>query len=123
MTIANEPLGTGWMRAAGLAEYLALAGIWVAIGCGVWLVWRRRMGLMEVTAIGFVAFASLLGKYDIWDSAYATGRTMSPLLVLLVMVGLRDRQVLYFVPVLMILPRIALQYQAQVTMGVRGMGR
>lgn len=123
MTIAKEPPGAGWMRAAGLAEYLALAGIWVAIGCGVWLVWRRRMGLMEVTAIGFVAFASLLGKYDIWDSAYATGRTMSPLLVLLVMMGLRDRQIIYFVPVLMILPRIALQYQAQVTMAIRGMSQ
>jgi len=40
-------------------------------------------GWSKVTAILFAAFAGFLGKIDIWSSAYATGRTMSPLLLML----------------------------------------
>jgi hypothetical protein len=107
------------LRAAGATENLAAAGAWLAMGSGIYLAWRNRLGLAEVTAILLVAFASLLGKYDIWDSAYATGRTMSPLLVLLALVGLKEQRFFYTLPLLMFLPRIALQFQAQITSALR----
>ena len=64
-----------WLKLAAISEYLALAGIWIALGCSVYLALHRRSGLIELTAIIFAAFASLLGKRDIWDSTYAVGRT------------------------------------------------
>jgi hypothetical protein len=115
------PSTTLWLRTAGVTENLAFAGIWIALFLGVYLAWRRRYGLLELTAILFVAFASLLGKYDIWDTAYAVGRTMSPLLVMLLLIGMRERRIVYFLPVLMIFPRLALQYQAQLTAAFRNM--
>lgn len=122
-TIAGEtgPSPSTWLKLAAMGEYLALAGIWMAVGCGIYLALRRRSGLTEVTAITFVSFASLLGKRDIWDSAYAAGRTFSPLLIMLALVGLRERRLVYGVPVLLMLPRIALQYEAQLTAAMRAL--
>jgi hypothetical protein len=120
-TLAGDttPSTTLWLRAAHLTENLALAGIWVAVACGLYLIWQRRYGLIEITIIAFTAFDSLLGRYDIWDTAYAVGRTMSPLLLLLALLAMRDRRAIYATPVLLILPRLLLQYQAQLTAAFR----
>jgi hypothetical protein len=107
------------MKAAWTTEHLAFAGICLAIVCTGLLIARRQFGPVEITALLFAAFASLLGRADIWNSAYATGRTMSPLLLLLALIGFRDRRVWFVVPILLILPRIALQYQAQITSALR----
>lgn len=114
------PAGTLWLRAAGVTENLALTGIWLALILVIHLISRRRLELLEVSAAVFLAFAALLGKYDIWETAYAAGRTMSPVLLMLMLVALRDRRIVYVLPVLLILPRLALQYQAQLTAAFRG---
>ena len=98
---------------------MALAGIVIAIGCGIYLAIRRRTDLLSITAIVFIAFAALLGKGDIWDSAYATGRTMSPLLIVLGLIAARDRRPLYLLPGLLVVPRILLQYEAQLRAAAR----
>ena len=100
---------------------MALAGIWIALLLAGTLAWKRLLGLVEVTAILFAAFAGFLGKIDIWSSAYATGRTMSPLLLMLGLLALRERRVLFALPLLLVLPRIALQYEAQLRNALRSL--
>ncbi len=112
---------TMWLKLAAISEYLALAGIWIAVGCSVYLALHRRSGLIELTAIIFAAFASLLGKRDIWDSTYAVGRTVSPLLIMLALISLRERRPVYVAPILLMLPRIALQYEAQLLAAARAL--
>jgi hypothetical protein len=115
-TLAGEAITQTslWLRAAGVTELLALAGIWAAFLCTAYLAWRGRWGIVETTAVAFAAFASLLGKPDIWDSAYAVGRTLSPLLVFLMVIGIRESRFALLMPVLLILPRLLLQYEAQI---------
>ena len=116
----DAPVSTLWLRAAALFEEIAMIGFWLALVLTGYLVWRRRFGLIEVTAILFAAFAAALGKFDLWASAYATGRTLSPLLIMLALLAFRDRRG-FALPLLLVLPRIALQYEAQLKEIVRGM--
>jgi hypothetical protein len=122
-TIAGEAtnLASPWLRAAAAAEILAMAGIWLALLCTAYLVLRRVWGPAEIAAVGFAAFASLLGKPDIWDSAYAIGRTLSPLLIVLMLIGLRDRQMVLALPIVLVLSRILLQYEAQIVPAARNL--
>lgn len=117
----DAPVSTLWLRAASVFEALALAGIWLALALSFYLTWKRRNGLLEVAAMAFTAFAATLGKFDIWESAYAAGRTMSPLLIVLALLALRDRKPAFAVPLVLILPRIALQYEAQLKGALRGL--
>jgi hypothetical protein len=116
----HHPDFTPWLRTAALLEEAAIAGIWLALLAAFYLVWKRRWGLIELTCIAFAIFAAFLGKFDIWSSAYATGRTMSPLLILLGLLALRDRRWVFALPLLLVLPRIALQYEAQLKGALRG---
>ncbi len=115
----TDPTYTWWLRAAAGFEELALAGIWLALVLAGYLVWKRRFGLIEVAAILFAVFTAALGKLDIWSSAYATGRTMSPLLIMLGLLALRDRRFVFALPMLLVVPRIALQYEAQIRNAMR----
>jgi hypothetical protein len=63
----------------------------------------------------------MLGRLDIWTSAYAAGRTMSPLLLVLGLLALRGRNWVFAAPLLLMLPRIALQYQAQLKVALQGL--
>jgi hypothetical protein len=116
----HAPLTTLWLRAASLFEELALAGIWLALAFSFYLAWKRRYGLLEITAMAFTALAATLGIFEIWESAYGFGRTMTPLLIVLGLIALRDRKPTFAVPLALILPRIALQYEAQLRGAVRG---
>lgn len=110
---------TLWLRLAWGFEKLALCGLFAAFALSIYLILKHRLGLPEIVAGAFTLFAAALGKPDIWDSAYAAGRTMSPLLVVLGMIALRDRRPIFAIPILLILPRIALQYEAQIMAAIR----
>jgi len=112
---------TLWLRAASIFEELALLGMWLALALAFHLAWKRRWGLIELSTITFAVFAATLGKLDLWSSAYATGRTQSPLLIMLALLALRDRRWLPALPLLLVVPRIALQYEAQVKQMLRGL--
>ncbi len=116
----GEPTFTWWLRTAEVLEWLALAGIWLAVFLALYFAFRRRAGLAEWIALIFTLFAAGLGKFDIWSSAYATGRTMSPLLIMLGLFALKERRYFFIVPLLLILPRLALQVEAQLAGIVRG---
>jgi len=117
----GDPTSTPWLRAANVFEDIALAGMWIALILAFALVWKRRGKFIEITAILFAAFTATLGRFDLWSSAYATGRTMSPLLILLALLAFQKRRLLYAVPLLFFVPRIALQYEAEMRTMLRGM--
>lgn len=87
----HHPTSTPWLRTAASLEDVALTGIWLALLAAFYLLGARRWGLIEIACLAFAVFAAFLGRLDIWESAYATGRTMSPLLILLGLLALRDR--------------------------------
>jgi hypothetical protein len=120
-TIAGAaiPSASLWLRTAAVTEILALIGVWAAFVLTVYIAWRNPWGLVEITAVACAAFASMLGKYDIWDSAYAVGRTLAPSFVFLAICAIRDRRFALLLPVLLILPRVLLQYEAQIASALR----
>lgn len=117
----GDPTSTPWLRAANVFEYLALVGMWMALVLAFYLAWQRRWRFIEITTILFAAFEAALGRFDLWSSAYATGRTMAPLLILLTLLAFQKRHVLYAFPLLFFVPRIALQYEAELKLMLRGM--
>lgn len=122
-TIAGSgiPPLSAWLQTAATLEEVANAGMWLAFALAGYLAWKRSTGYLELTAILFAVFASMLGRLDIWTSAYAAGRTMSPLLLILALLALRGRNWIFAAPLLLMLPRIALQYQAQLKAALQGL--
>jgi hypothetical protein len=102
-----------WVAAAALLDYAALIGIWVALVLTAGLAIRKRNGIIENCACVFAFAAVWLGKEDIWNGAYEFGRTMSPLLLLLGLVAVRDRKPLFALPAVLVVPRILLQLEPQ----------
>ncbi len=117
----GDPTSTTWLRAANVFEDFALAGMWLALVLAFSLAWKPRWKFIEITVILFAAFEAALGRFDLWSSAYATGRTMAPLLTLLALLAFQKRRVLYALPLLFFVPRIALQYEAELKVMLRGM--
>jgi hypothetical protein len=110
-----------WLRVANLCEQLALIGIWGAFLAVVWVTRKRRSRLAAVTALAVAVFAAMIGKYDVWADAYAAGRVLSPLLVMLALLGLQERRWWLAAPMLLVLPRVLLQYQPAVKRVLSGL--
>jgi len=113
-----EPAAVYGPRANAAFEFVALAGMWLAFALAAYIAAKRHFqrsnwNLPEYTAVAFAVFASLIGYQDIWASAYGIGRTLSPLLIALAAIALRDRRPLFALPLLLIVPRIALQFAAE----------
>ena len=120
----GDPTTTLWLRAANTLEGLALTGMWLALDSRALFLFsriRKRAGFIELAAVLFLGFAALLGRFELWASAYATGRTMSPLLIMLGLLALERRNWVFAAPLLLVVPRIALQYEAQLKGVLRGM--
>jgi hypothetical protein len=103
-----------WVALAAALDYLALIGIWMALALTVWMAVRRRTGLPENCAYVFALATVFLGKADIWAGAYEFGRTLSPLLIILGLVFIRDRTRILLIPLICVLPRIVLQFEPQI---------
>jgi hypothetical protein len=95
-------------------DYAAVLGIWLALALVLYVILQRPAGMLETCMAAFSLAMVLLGKADIWGGAYEFGRTMSPLLVLLMMLTISTREFRYVLPMALVLPRILLQYQPQV---------
>ncbi len=116
----RDPIGVYGHGASVVLEFAALAGIWLAFGLSVRIAVRRSFQLPELIALAFALFACLIGVQDIWASAYGIGRTLSPLLIALAAIALRDRRSVFGLPLLLIAPRILLQLAAEIRVGLRG---
>ena len=112
-----------------IIKLAALAGIWLAFALTIYLIAqgllldrsrldRNAWDLPELTAVAFAGFASLIGYQDIWGSDYGIGRTLSPLLMALAAIALRDRRPVFACPLLLAAPRVALQFAAELRVAI-----
>jgi len=114
----REPVASWGPRANALLESFALIGIWLAVALSARVLWKARTAIREIpfpdmTAVVFALFAAMIGYQDIWATAYGLGRTLSPFLVALAVIALRERAWVWAVPVLSVVPRVALQMGAE----------
>ncbi len=107
------PITGRWVAMAAVLDYLALIGVWIALALTAHLALKRRYGLIESCIYTFFLGAIWLGKADIWAGAYEFGRTMSPLIILLGLLAIRERSRLLLLPLACTLPRIFLQFEPQ----------
>ncbi|MGA2436710.1 MAG: hypothetical protein ABSG25_15650, partial [Bryobacteraceae bacterium] len=99
-----------WMYVAAASDYLAICGVWLALILVVAAVWKRGWQPVETALAVFALATVFIARADMWAETYAFGRTLSPLLLWLGMLGARDRRPLFLAPVLLVLPRILLQF-------------
>jgi hypothetical protein len=110
----QQAAGSAWVRTALRLEYAAVLGMWAAVLLTVWLVLKRRNDLAALAAMLFAAvFVAFVSYAPIWDGAYSFGRTMSPILVFLGLIGLASRSWIYGLPLMLIAPRILFQLSPQ----------
>lgn len=110
-----------WLAAAAVTDYLAVLGIWAALGFTVAAVAVKRWKLtpIDMSAAAFTVVLAFLAKPDIWAEAYSFGRTLSPLLVLLATAGIARGAWWRLTPLGTVLPRIALQMLAPVLIALK----
>jgi len=94
---------------AGALEYLAVWGVWAALALTVLELRRNpREPLALASGLTLAVFA-FLAKEDIWLHAYGFARTLSPALLLLALLGLRERRAVLALPWALTAPRIVFQ--------------
>ena len=108
------PLTGPWVTTAAVLDYTAVLGMWLALSFVLYVLLRRPVGMLGTCLAVFSLAVVFLGKADIWGGAYEFGRTMSPLLIMLMMLTISTREYRYLLPMTLVLPRILLQYQPQV---------
>lgn len=110
-----------WLAAAAATDYLAVFGIWAAFAFAIAaLALRpRKLTPVEAAAAAFALLLAFLAKPDIWSEAYAFGRTLSPLLLLLAMAGIARGQWRHLAPLGMVLPRMAVQIVAPILIALK----
>ena len=103
-----------WIAAfATVLDYAALAGVVLAIAFAIRMAWERLAGPIEFSVYCFAVLAVFLYAPGAWREVYAFGRTLSPLLVLLALYGVSKRQWIGLLPLLLIVPRTAIQLAPQ----------
>lgn len=115
-----------WLVAAATLDYIGLLGIWAALFLAVRLAAmaaKASFGPLEAAIVCSALPVLFAGKSDIWSGGYEFGRTMSPLLALLALEGIRSRWWWNLLPFCMTAPRILFQLEPQWKGVIRGMLR
>ena len=103
----NPPPGLRpWAGVAAGLEHLALAGVWLAFGLALAALWKREQTALRLAAALCVGGLAFVGYGGVWAEAYAFGRIVTPLLIL---VAVDRPSWIGLAPALLILPRIAAQ--------------
>lgn len=103
-----------WIGAIStVLDYLALAGIVLAIALAVRMAFGREWGPLELSVYGFALLAMFLFSPGAWTEVYAFGRTLSPLLLFAGLRALPSRNWVYALPLAMAIPRTAIQLAPQ----------
>ncbi len=102
-------------------DYVALAGIALAVALGMWLWFRRRDGAVEIAIALFCVLVVQTGRPDVWADAFSFGRVFSPLLLLLGLKGLETGSPLLGVPMALVALRVGAQLAPQVLGIARGL--
>jgi hypothetical protein len=108
-----------------VTDAVALGGILLAFALAFSGLRRRPLDEPRVTAALFAAMGVLLQRRDHWDHVFDFGRVYSPLLVLLILDGLRGSfpLPLALAPTLLMLPRVGTQLASQAVGVVKGLFR
>jgi hypothetical protein len=112
-----------WAGIAQAGDVLALAGMILAFGLGVWLWWKHKTSVHAITALLFVLSWPAVSSKQFWENAYGYARPFSPLLALLGMNAVETegqrRRWIWLLPSLMVLPRLLIQLGPQIA-GILG---
>jgi peptidoglycan/LPS O-acetylase OafA/YrhL len=100
--------------AATLTDYVALGGILAALVLVAQNAALRQASPINLALYGFGLFAVFLFMPDAWTETYAFGRTLTPLLLLLLLVAISRRRWLPALPIAMVTPSNLLVYAAQI---------
>jgi hypothetical protein len=106
---------------ATVLDYAALAGILAAV---VYVVSHSRRLLLSAVGCMALTFALLpvfINEADVWTEAFSFARVFSPLLLMVAVDGAETRRVVALVPLLLIVPRILMQFGPQITGLTRGL--
>ena len=106
--------------AATVLDYVALAGVILAIGIGYAAVRRLRTGPVEICLLLFAILATFLAAPGGWTDVYAFARWLAPLPLFAALDGIRRKNWLNVMPLLMMLPRVLLQLAPHGIAIVRG---
>jgi hypothetical protein len=95
-------------------DRVALVGVLMAIGLGLWGLRPWPPDATAMAAALFAALGVVSQRADQWLFVYDYGRVYAPLLVLLLLRGLRERRALMAVPLVLMWPRILLELTMQI---------
>ena len=109
-----------WQSLAALElDYVALAGVLLMLGHAAWLAWNRRWNARAAAIYSFAIAVAFIGSRSVWDDAFAFGRVVSPLMILLAAED--PRLPLAFAPMALVDARIGLNFLKQIIGAVRGL--
>jgi hypothetical protein len=106
--------------AANLLDELALAGAFFSFAFSFWLLrttWPRPLRL----AVILIAVGGLNFSQPFWIEAYAFGRILTPLLVMLALFAVQSRSWSTSLPLVMIVPRVIFEMGGQFIKVARGL--
>jgi hypothetical protein len=98
---------------ATLLDYAALAGITLAIALAIRMALQRLTGPIEFNIYVFALMVTFVSAREAWLDAYAFARGFTPLLLFLALIAASNRRWIYAAPLLLAIPRIALQLTPQ----------
>ncbi len=106
-------LTSRWLKEAAILDYVALAGVWLALGIAAWWLVRKNISALTCSMWVFAAGALFLAYADIWSESYSFSRTQSPLLMCAGLEGMRAGRWWQLAPLVLAAPRILLQLNPQ----------
>lgn len=107
------PAGMRFEWLATLGDRMALAGMLLAFGMGIYWNFRRSLDAVALATLVFVAVGLLLQKFDIWTNVYGYGRVYSPVVLLLGLRSIERRSWAALAPLALMLPRIGMQLSSE----------
>ncbi len=119
---AFYPASSGVAFAANLLDELALAGALCSFVLSFWLL-RKTWTWPLKFAVIMVAAGGLNFGAPFWIEAYAFGRILTPLLVMLALFAVWSRSWITFSPLVMIVPRVVFEMGGQFIKVARGLIR
>jgi hypothetical protein len=108
------PPGTPFADAILVADYLALAGMLLALGLALRWFLSKPFDPIRIAAMLFATLAAVVQVTGTWESVYAYGRIYTPVLLCLAAVAAQARNLWLLAPAAMILPRLAIQLAPQI---------
>jgi hypothetical protein len=110
---ATYPFSPLLNRMLQSADALALCGLLVLMGAGLWTLRRRPWDVEQWAILAFVALALVTSTPNFWRHVYSYGRPFSPLIFLAAVWPLRKGAVWELAPVSLITLRVLVQMAPQ----------